>query len=243
MASLLYQSLRMVLVPPRCVSCDLLSSVPTLAGLCPICLPLCEPNTKRRCRSCDLPLPTVGPTACQRCLQSKPAFTQLRAPFLYGGPLAEALTHFKFRDRVDLGRGLAALMDQDDGVRTLLGNATMVIPIPLGSKRLRQRKHNQAAILARNLARNRPIRMVRGLKRVRETSPQTSLSLAGRQTNICEAFTATRGFKNESVVLIDDVVTTTQTVREAARILKVAGACQINVIAMARASKTPALIA
>jgi len=243
MTSILWQSIRMVLVPPRCVSCELLSPIPTVAGLCPVCLPLCEPNTERRCRRCDLPLPTMGPIICRRCLTSKPPFNHLRAPFLYGGPLAEALTHFKFRDRVDLGQGLAQLMSRDSWVDALLADATMVVPIPLSPKRLRNRKHNQAAILARHLVKHRPIRVIHGLKRVRDTPPQSSLSLVERQTNLHGAFAPTKKVENESIVLIDDVVTTTQTVREAARILKVAGARRVTVIAAARASKTTALIA
>jgi len=139
---------------------------------------------------------------------------------------------------VDLGRGLAELIDKDPAVDALLRNSTMVIPIPLSPKRLRHRKHNQATLLAKNLVKNRPTRVVHGLKRVRDTPPQSSLSLAARQTNLCAAFRAHRKVHNQSIVLVDDIVTTTQTAREAALTLKAAGARQVNMVAIARATKT-----
>lgn len=238
MTSRLIQSLQMLLVPPRCVSCNLISSAPTQAGLCSSCFELCEPNSSARCTRCDLPLCTKTTNRCRQCMLTPPPFSQLRTPFLYGGPLAQSLLHFKFRNRVDLGPNLAKLIFADPAARLLLSQATRIIPVPLHKRRLRHRMHNQAGILARNVANLSQLPINYGLKRIRESAAQSSVPGPKRRLNLQGAFKATQSHLAESIVLIDDIVTSTHTARAAAQSLREAGAAEVHVLALARTIKT-----
>lgn len=102
---------------------------------------------------------------------------------------------------------------------------TLIVPVPLHSRRKRKRGFNQAEIVAKVLSENTGIAMDAGaVKRIKATSPQKELGDKGRKRNIRGAFAVQKNVKGENIVLIDDIYTTGSTLDEAARVLKKAGA-------------------
>jgi predicted amidophosphoribosyltransferase len=129
-----------------------------------------------------------------------------------------------------------------------------LVPIPLGSARLRRRGYNQSEVLARALGRGwrRPV-IPQLLVRVRNTSTQTALTPVARLANVAGAFALRIGDSglrigrhpvNQSaiphpqspIVLVDDVFTTGATIAEAARALGGAGFTSITAVTFGRAS-------
>ena len=112
-----------------------------------------------------------------------------------------------------------------------------IIPVPLHRERLMQREFNQATMLARGLAHHlhAPV-LERLLVRVRSTRPQVELSGSERRQNVKQAFAVTHAaaLEDKRVLVVDDVFTTGATLGEIARTLKVAGATQVDVFALAR---------
>jgi len=226
-------SLGIVLFPPRCGSCDGTLAARPRFGLCPPCLEVLEPNIDHRCPVCDLP----GEAAvCRRCLRDPPPFERLVAPWIYGGPLTELVGAAKFRGREDIARNLGHLVIEGEPDPQLPAEASALVPVPLGHARRRRRGYNQAAVIARELGRHWDLPVVHGLRRVRDTPPQSDLRLAQRGTNVRDAFAVT-GPTPSSVLLVDDVVTSTATVRAAAEALVRSGCRQVRVIALARATE------
>jgi ComF family protein len=117
------------------------------------------------------------------------------------------------------------------------GLPDLIVPIPLHPRRLRERGFNPAALLARALAREHkiPADLV-ALRRTRETPSQTGLSRVQRRRNVRDAF-CSRGSAPlpKHIWLIDDVVTTSSTLTEAATALRRAGAAHVVGICAARA--------
>lgn len=112
-----------------------------------------------------------------------------------------------------------------------------ILPVPLAAKRLRWRGFNQAEIIARELGRIWKIPAAANcLARIAETKNQADLGQSQRFLNVKGAFTCTDNapFKNKSVFLVDDVVTTGATMNECARVLLRKGAARIIGIAIAR---------
>ena len=109
-----------------------------------------------------------------------------------------------------------------------------MVPVPLHRRRLRRRGFNQAALVARVVARESglPLALAR-LVRVRDTPSQGGLSPAGRMANVAGAFEA-RSVDGKRVVLVDDVWTTGATARACARALGVAGALSVRAFTIAR---------
>ena len=134
----------------------------------------------------------------------------------------------------DLVRAMAPLRPAVDGPAAL-------VPIPLATRRLRQRGYNQSEVLARALAREWRIPVIPGvLVRTRETPTQTALTPETRLANVRAAFAANvqcpKIIDHWTLIIVDDVFTTGATLAEAARALEQAGARRMYGVTFARAA-------
>jgi ComF family protein len=164
-----------------------------------------------------------------------PAYHQLRAWAVFDGPLRPILHKLKYRRNLSLGDTLAKAMAHD--VMELNWPIDLVVPIPLGDKRRRERGYNQVALVAMPLAASLKWPYIpQALKRIRETRSQVGLSLEERRVNITNAFAAdAKLVRDRSVLLMDDVATTGATLSAAASALSVAGAKKVYALTLARA--------
>ncbi|HEY0469217.1 MAG TPA: hypothetical protein VGC79_33725, partial [Polyangiaceae bacterium] len=127
LAQSLARALLDVLAPQRCLSCE---------GL--------EPEASGYCAECGEPEPLLD-IACQ--LEGVPVFAGAR----YAEPLISALHRFKYGAAPEL---CGALCRQSARGIDLLGiePSDVWVPVPLHPLRLAERGYNQAALLARELA-------------------------------------------------------------------------------------------
>lgn len=104
-------------------------------------------------------------------------------------------------------------------------NPYLIVPIPLHPGRRRKRGYNQAEVLADCLGKLTDIRVDgKGLARIRSSSPQKLLGSRERKQNMQGAFAVTGRFVPvPSVLLVDDIYTTGNTIDAAAEILKKSG--------------------
>ncbi len=217
-----------LLFPPRCPACGE-PSLPGPAGpFCAVCREALLP-VPAGCRRCGMPGPD---DPCGACLARPPAFDEVRAGGLFGGPLADGIHAFKYRGRPALAAPLARWLWRRLGVPA----GAVVVSVPLGRRRRRERGYDQAALLADALARAAGVERRRtALRRIRETLPQVGRDRASRARNVAGAFAAGAEVAGRDVVLIDDVVTTGATADDCARALKAAGARTVSVVSLARA--------
>lgn len=224
------KSVQLLLYPRLCALCG--KRATGNYDLCPGCLSEL-PFNRTGCRCCALPLPKQG-LLCGPCSDRAPPYERAIIPFRYAPPLDYLLQQLKFNRRLHLAPLLAELMAEavlarEDELPQLL------IPVPLSAARMRERGYNQALELARVLTRRLSVPLDwRCCRRVRHTTAQTSLSRRERRGNLRGAF-AISGDLPAHVAIIDDVVTTGETVNELARTLRRAGVKRIEVWACARA--------
>lgn len=172
---------------------------------------------------------------CLSCRQDLPHFDQSLSVGYFEGTLREAIHAFKYRPCRALGRPLARWMSANI---LLKPGIDLVMPVPLHTKRLRQRGFNQSLLLAYGISRAYGQDLsFDNLQRVRFTTPQVRLSGAERIANVSGAFRLRRPGEvaGRPVLLVDDVYTTGATVNECARVLKEAGADRVLVLTLARA--------
>jgi ComF family protein len=113
----------------------------------------------------------------------------------------------------------------------------MLVPTPLGKKRLQERGYNQVALVAQPLAYEHGLAYVpHALTKVRETRSQVGLNVQERRQNVSEVYQADPAIvKRRSVLVMDDVSTTGSTIESAAQALMSAGAEAVYAITIARA--------
>lgn len=111
----------------------------------------------------------------------------------------------------------------------------VVVPVPLGEKRQKERGFNQIEEVARSAAKKLPLTIdTKILKRTRETDTQIGLRREKRLENMCRAFTcAYSASPHTTYILIDDVVTTGATLQACIDALSSAGASHIVPLALA----------
>lgn len=141
----------------------------------------------------------------------------------------------KYRRNLALGESVA--MQMADFVRSLHWPVQVIIPVPLGKKRLKQRGYNQVGLVARPLAYQLGLRYEPdALRKTRETRSQVGLTVAERGKNVKDAYQADPEImKDKSVLAMDDVATTGSTISACTSALLTAGAQEVYVLTIARA--------
>lgn len=203
--------------------------------LCPACH-ADLPWLTHACRRCALALPAQGNSRlCPACLSHPPPLDRCQALFSYQPPVDQWIHALKFNRDLATARLLGQLL----AAQPLAGipAAASVLPVPLHPGRLRQRGYNQALEIARPLLRHGwPLNRC-DCRRTKPTQAQSGLPAGDRQRNIRGAFSVRSNLEGQTILLVDDVMTTGATLNELARALKDAGAREVVAWVIARALK------
>ncbi|MFT4234208.1 MAG: phosphoribosyltransferase family protein [Microbacterium sp.] len=159
-----------------------------------------------------------------------PVTTALR----FEGVTASALRRFKSDPRPQLARAFAPALREAlvaCAVRTRV--LALAVPVPDQAASLRRRGFRPVEQLM-HLAGVAP---TRSLRWVRTPSDQRALGADERAANLDGALRAARALDGVDVVVVDDIVTTGATIREAQRALASAGANVVGAVALARTPK------
>ena len=213
-----------LLFPKRCVGCGTFGTF-----LCGPCADGMEraTGTPDRCPNCAGRWPK--PLNCPRCAHWN-ALDGGRAAFEMAGPARRVVHALKYTGVRAIAPWMAERMRPlRDGLESAL-----FLPVPLHRSRTRSRGFNQAEVLLAELGWPRAEGK---LTRHRQTRTQVGLHLRARRANVAGAFRFEGPrLDGQTVVLIDDVITTGATANECALVLKDHGARQVHVAAFARAS-------
>jgi len=220
-------------IPAHCLIC--LTPVRLGTGTCADCHGFMHQPTNS-CRVCAVQLAPapVSASVCGRCHRHPPHFDAVNFAFRYRQPLIKRLHEIKFGGKFEYlesaGQSLARASEQ------VMPRPDLIVPLPLHPQRLRKRSFDQAVEIARVVSRRLAIPLARdGLRRIRETRPQTTLRPAEREKNTRAAFHCPRPLDANRIALIDDVLTTGATCNAAALSLKRAGVAKVSVWVLARA--------
>jgi len=194
-----------------------------------------------QCERCALPMP-MSDLTCAQCTINPPAFDEVIAAWLYDFPIDTLVTRFKHQGKWPMGRLMAELFGEFLRYRFNEGLALpdFLLPVPMANKRMRQRGYNQAAMLADWLGSllQLPVND-RLLQRVKETPAQQGLDAKARRRNLLDAFELLmpQEVTGKHIALVDDVLTTGSTADVIAKLLRKAGARQVDVYCLARTAK------
>jgi len=227
-----------ILFPPYCLECGAGLGNRQEISYCEKCQQTIQLILEPLCAICGKPFDKAAGTnhLCGHCLKKGWFFKQARAAVGYQSPIAEAVKIFKYNGKMHVLTTFAALAQILFRLQPL-EQPDLVIPVPLHSKRLRQRGFNQALILSKRIFPEYINRInTKALERHVWIRPQTGLKGAERLKNVKNAFRVSRPdpIINKKILLVDDVFTTGATVNECARILMKNRAAEVQVFTFAR---------
>ena len=239
---LIWNGLLDLVYPPVCLVCG----AEREAGIwCDTCRDDVKPILPPFCDRCGIPVEAER-LVCRRCETEAPPYSWSQAAGQYSGQLAKAIQRYKYNGKLALAEPLGILLarslDAPPSPLLVLPSGERlefdaVVPVPLHPAKIRQRGFNQSERLARVVCRERGWQIdTKGLVRTRNTKQQATLKGQERTSNVAGAF-AVRSplhFQHQSVLVVDDVLTTMATVSECARAVREAGAKRVCIVALAR---------
>jgi ComF family protein len=187
----------------------------------------------------------ISYTACLSCLLFPPPFRYLRSAFTYDKRIELVIKAFKYRGHFALYHRLSHVLAQ-----TIIGLAEslqakpeelwdLIIPVPSSTTTLRSRGFNHMGIVSKKVSRlvDIPISL-RALCSLGTRKAQAGLSLSERVSNLDGAFRAQISLVQEkNILLLDDIITSGETLWAAASELKACGAAEIDSVTLARSQR------
>lgn len=229
-----------VLFPPVCVHCGGLVGPGRFRHLCPRCALGIDFVKPPHCSKCGYPFAgdMEGLRECPRCRELGPAFRGGCTATLFQGPVRSLLLELKYRRGWHVQEDLGEILCRSAGALDR-ARGSVLVPVPLHPRKLRERGYNQSELLAKSLAKGAGggARVVSCLRRVEDTPSQTALGRRERRSNLKNAFALARGASltpGLRHVLVDDVFTTGSTVNSCAWALRRAGCMNIEVVTLSR---------
>ena len=223
--------------PPTCLLCNsFVDKQGTLCNICWVDVTFCPTSV---CHICGLPFEyeVEEKTLCGNCVKLTPFFSHARYVCLYDDKTKKLIFDLKYKDKTFLVPSLSKMIHNIG--KEYIEACDYIIPVPLHKKRLYNRKYNQSAMIAKQIAKlsNKPM-FPSLLTRKKNTISQTGLSQEKRIANVYNAFSVSKQYKmlvkNAHIVLIDDVLTTGATVNACSKTLIKSGAQKIDVLTFSR---------
>ena len=237
-----WRSLVRILYPAYCALCRV-SLVLEETHLCSPCSLKIEPLKAPTCLRCARALPPYGNhrSVYSQCRSERPYYDRGFALVPYQEPIKDILHQIKFQKKLWLLKIFSNPLQ--DFSASEIRNYDLIVPVPLDSRRKRERGFNQALLIAQMLKRinqkNTPeIRTI--IKKKKRTPPQSQLRRQERLHNLGDAFSLKeKSFaRGKQILLVDDVFTTGSTINECAKILKENGADRVDFFTLARAQSS-----
>lgn len=213
--------------PRLCVVCGQ-RLAPTERSLCGVCL-FHLPRTNFHLKPLDNPM-------AQLFWVLSPV--EKAAALFYYHPhaeMAKMVYRLKYNNRPDIGEDMGRVMASELQQSDFFSDIDVLLPVPLSSKRLRQRGYNQSEMLARGVSDVTHLPLVtKALCRKEFHQSQTKLTRWQRQENVADTFHLVDDsrLKGRHVLLIDDVCTTGATLIACANALKDVEGIHISVLTL-----------
>ncbi|MGB7369801.1 ComF family protein [Erythrobacter sp.] len=239
-ASTIAEGLRPVVdlvYPPRCPLCG--DAIAAQGALCVECWNALELPSEPGCASCQRPLaePADRSAICFACTAEPPRHSGIHAASVYNDASRKLVLTYKHGGKIALAPLLGRLVA--GRLPAAAENPPLLVPVPLHRWRLWQRGFNQAALLAREIAKTgKGDLLVDALQRHRPTPSLGGLGREAREKVLSGAVrvrpSAQGMLSGRDVVLVDDVLTSGATAKACTAALLDAGAKSVRIACFAR---------
>lgn len=162
------------------------------------------------------------------CFDGGKYLSYIVSSFYYDNIVRSAIHKYKFNNNYIFAEIFSYFMIKTLSEFDNISDFDLIIPLPLSKKRMRERGYNQSALIARRIAEEFNIAYSENiLLRKRNTKKQSKLKGYARISNVSDAFTSECDLHNMKILLFDDIYTTGNTLNQATKVLKNAGASEV----------------
>ncbi len=157
--------------------------------------------------------------------------------FKYKGIIRKIIIDYKFNDKPYICNFFSNIIINNKFVCDILKRYDIIISVPLSKKRLARRGYNQSDLIAKNISKKLNLEYKSNyLIKIKETEKQSTLKGKEREKNIKDAFVFNNKYniENKNIIILDDVYTTGNTIKECYKILKKNGARKILALIIAK---------
>ena len=219
-----------ILYPRKCVFCRELLRIESENWVCKDCLKEIEYITGNTCPRCGKPIEQKI-KACYECRGFENFFTHNHALFTYEGMIRDAIRRFKYNRSPQHSKYFAEVLTNKFYDEIIQHD--FLIGVPMYKAKIKGRGFNQADLLAKEISLLTSVPTLHNiLLRTKNTKPQNALNRADRLGNLTNAFSlaSNKIIEGKAILLVDDIYTTGSTINECARVLRIAGAKEVNSI-------------
>jgi ComF family protein len=211
-------------------------------NVCVACQHSLHRNEYILCTQCYAELPYTGAykkdNAAEKLFWGRFPF-EMAYSMLYfnkGNITAKLLHQFKYDGEITIGEMLGAQLALQLKNELQLRLSTVIVPIPLHSRKQSSRGFNQSDVIAQSAGKELGIEVnTTAVRRQKFTLSQTRKSRTDRLQNISDAFIVDKpdALQNKHVVLLDDICTSGATIEACALAIKTACTCDVSVVSAA----------
>lgn len=226
------QNITELIFPSNCFGCGIEE-----VWLCKDCLKKIPLHSGNICLWCGKHL--IDKKMCLPC-QDESQLTSLSALTAYHDPLFQEMLHnLKYNFVSHIIDAFALLLDHffDNKIFLSSDDNSVLLPIPLHKKRFAERGFNQSELIGNKISQVLKIQIdSKLLVRVKNTKSQMTLNRKERIQNMRDSFVCLdfKQVKNKNIILVDDVLTTGATLKEASLALKSAGCRSVSAFVLAK---------
>lgn len=219
------------------LNCSLCSEfIDSNTGFCATCWNRLNFISKPYCQWCGraFEISIFEDITCGKCLHEAPIFYKARSLIKFDQHSKKLIHAFKYHDKTELGKLFAKLLWNRYGDD--INNIDIIVPVPMNRFKRLFRMYNHAQILGDKISRLAGKLLIPDLLiKSKWTKSQAFLSRKQRELNLSGSlkFNSKYFIKHQNILLIDDVMTTGETIKKCSMLLKRAGANEITVLTIA----------
>lgn len=184
----------------------------------------------------------LGESICDSCYKNLKVYNinknykDVFFSYRYEGKIRDLILSYKFRDKAYLYKTFSKSLLKNKNLCKFLKSYDIIVPVPLHKKRLRQRGYNQAALIARELAKKLKLEYGDILVKTKNDKPQSSKGILDRKKSVVGLYSIkdSNVIKGKRIILFDDIYTTGCTLNECKKVLLKAGAKKVGFLTLAK---------
>ena len=194
----------------------------------------------QRCIFCRAVIPS-GSDYCDKCAKMLPEIYYVKhavggagccSPFLYKDGYAAAVKRMKYGGKKNYARPLALFAAGAAAREYDLSSFDFVTCVPMHKRSFKKRHFNQAEELAKEFCAFTGLIYLDTLEKYKQNKPQHSMHRSARASNVKGVFRVLdkQAVRGRKILLVDDIITTGNTLGECARLLKKAGCAEVSCV-------------